>query len=158
MMHHAHGVRNNIDSIDYYRNKILSISNDLEIRGKSHSYSGYSYYNIFYKYSKSIEHYNKALQILEFPENKELRPYQIKVLVNLNSSLFDLNIIENAEKIVMKSQNSVGFRLATVFGYSYRMRTDLLVNNFVFNAIKDKKLTIFELFLNFQVLWQMNWV
>ena len=50
----------------------------------------------------------------------------------------------DAENMIMKSKNAIGFRLATVFGYSYRMRTDLLVNNFVFNALKDKKLTIFE--------------
>jgi len=49
-----------------------------------------------------------------------------------------------AENIVMNYKNSVGFRLATVFGYSYRMRTDLLVNNFVFNSLLDKKLTLFE--------------
>jgi len=39
----------------------------------------------------------------------------------------------------MKSKNVICFRLATVFGYSYRMRTDLLVNNFVFNSIKKKE-------------------
>ena len=50
----------------------------------------------------------------------------------------------DAEKIIMRFNNSIGFRLATVFGYSYRMRTDLLVNNFVFNSIKHKKLTIYE--------------
>ena len=50
----------------------------------------------------------------------------------------------DAEKIIMRFKNSIGFRLATVFGYSYRMRTDLLVNNFVFNSIKHKKLTIYE--------------
>jgi len=50
----------------------------------------------------------------------------------------------DAENVVMKFGNSIGFRLATVFGYSYRMRTDLLVNNFVFNSLKNKKLTIFE--------------
>ena len=44
----------------------------------------------------------------------------------------------------MKSKNSISFRLATVFGYSYRMRTDLLVNNFVYRAVKFKKLKIFE--------------
>ena len=49
-----------------------------------------------------------------------------------------------AEKIIMRSKNAIGFRLATVFGYSYRMRTDLLVNNFVFRSIKDKKLVIYE--------------
>ncbi len=50
----------------------------------------------------------------------------------------------NAEKIIMRSSNCIAFRLATVFGYSYRMRTDLLVNNFVFKAVRDKKLVIFE--------------
>ena len=50
----------------------------------------------------------------------------------------------DAEKIVMQNKNVVAFRLATVFGHSYRMRTDLLVNNFVFNALFEKKLTLFE--------------
>ena len=49
-----------------------------------------------------------------------------------------------AERIVMKSQNVICFRLATVFGYSHRMRTDLLVNNFVFDSIKKKELKLFE--------------
>ncbi len=49
-----------------------------------------------------------------------------------------------AEVEVQKTNNYVCFRLATVFGYSYRMRTDLLVNNFVYNAMSKKKLTIFE--------------
>ena len=50
----------------------------------------------------------------------------------------------NAEKIVMNYRNSIGYRLATVFGYSYRMRTDLLVNNFVFKSLTEKKLTLYE--------------
>ena len=50
----------------------------------------------------------------------------------------------DAENAVMKCRNAIGFRLATVFGYSYRMRTDLLVNNFVFRSIRDKKITIYE--------------
>ncbi len=58
-------------------------------------------------------------------------------------SLYGRTKVE-AEKIVMQYKNSIAFRLATVFGYSYRMRTDLLVNNFVFKSIKDKKLTIYE--------------
>lgn len=49
-----------------------------------------------------------------------------------------------AEKIVLKHKNSISFRLATVFGSSYRMRTDLLVNNFVYTAFNKKKLNIFE--------------
>ncbi len=51
----------------------------------------------------------------------------------------------DAEDLVRaKIKNHVCFRLATVFGQSYRMRSDLLVNNFVYNTVKNKKLTIFE--------------
>ena len=50
----------------------------------------------------------------------------------------------DAEEEVIKTKNYVAFRLATVFGFSYRMRSDLLVNNFVFTALKRKELKIFE--------------
>ena len=50
----------------------------------------------------------------------------------------------DAEDEVKKHKNSVCFRLATVFGSSYRMRSDLLVNNFVYETIKKRKLTIYE--------------
>jgi nucleoside-diphosphate-sugar epimerase len=49
-----------------------------------------------------------------------------------------------AESEVLKFGNCVVFRLATVFGFSYRMRTDLMVNNFIYSALKSKKLNIFE--------------
>lgn len=49
-----------------------------------------------------------------------------------------------AEKIVMQRGNCVAFRLATVFGFSYRMRTDLLVNFMTLRALKDGKIKVFE--------------
>jgi nucleoside-diphosphate-sugar epimerase len=51
-----------------------------------------------------------------------------------------------AEKLVIqrKEKNFVCFRLATVFGYSYRMRTDLIVNFFVKESVTKNKITIFE--------------
>lgn len=49
-----------------------------------------------------------------------------------------------AEIEVSKHSNWVSFRLATVFGFSYRMRGDLMVNNFVYNALYKKQLILFE--------------
>lgn len=50
----------------------------------------------------------------------------------------------SAEKIVLRYGNSVVFRLATVFGTSPRMRFDLLVNDFVRRAVKDRCVVLFE--------------
>lgn len=49
-----------------------------------------------------------------------------------------------AEKRVLDRENSISFRLATVFGMSPRMRTDLLVNDFVYRAVNDRAVVIFE--------------
>lgn len=58
-------------------------------------------------------------------------------------SLYGRTKVE-AEKIVLEAGNSLSFRFATVFGASPRMRLDLMVNNFVFRAITDKTVTVFE--------------
>tara|TARA_A100001388_G_C28774992_1_gene506730 strand:+ start:1351 stop:2283 length:933 start_codon:yes stop_codon:yes gene_type:complete len=50
----------------------------------------------------------------------------------------------NAEKLILSRGNSISLRLATVFGISERMRLDLLVNHFVYRALKFKKIEIFE--------------
>ncbi len=49
-----------------------------------------------------------------------------------------------AEEAVLSRNNSVSFRLATVFGMAPRMRLDLLVNDFVYRAVNDRALLIFE--------------
>lgn len=49
-----------------------------------------------------------------------------------------------SEKIAMNHENSVCFRLATVFGVSHRMRLDLLVNDFVYRALRDRYIVLFE--------------
>jgi nucleoside-diphosphate-sugar epimerase len=50
----------------------------------------------------------------------------------------------DAENEVRKFKNSISFRLATVFGSSFRMRSDLLVNNFVQRAVNENYIDIFE--------------
>tara|TARA_B100001559_G_C16148986_1_gene461025 strand:- start:44 stop:634 length:591 start_codon:yes stop_codon:yes gene_type:complete len=68
-----------------------------------------------------------------FDENSKLNPISIysehKLIV---------------EKELMKHKNSISLRLATVFGMSPRMRIDLLVNNFVYRAVIDKYIALFE--------------
>ncbi len=67
-------------------------------------------------------------------ENSPLKPI----------SLYGRTKCDGEELVKSKVKNFVCFRLATVFGHSYRMRSDLLVNNFVYTTIKKQKLTLFE--------------
>ncbi len=48
------------------------------------------------------------------------------------------------EKRIMDHHLSISLRLATVFGMSPRMRIDLLVNDFVFRAVRDRFIVLFE--------------
>jgi nucleoside-diphosphate-sugar epimerase len=58
-------------------------------------------------------------------------------------SVYGRNKVE-AEQAVLASPNAVVLRLATVFGASPRIRVDLLVNHFVYAAVTDGFLVIFE--------------
>jgi nucleoside-diphosphate-sugar epimerase len=70
-------------------------------------------------------------------ENSQLNPI----------SLYAKEKVE-VENILMQRENSVSFRLATVFGMSPRMRLDLLVNNFTFRALFEKTIVLFESHFN----------
>jgi len=48
------------------------------------------------------------------------------------------------EKILLQNPNAISFRLATVFGMAPRMRIDLLVNDFVYRAVHDRCVVLFE--------------
>lgn len=52
---------------------------------------------------------------------------------------------QDTEDLLLKEyDNTVCFRLATVFGLSGRPRLDLLVNNFVYRAVRDNQLDIYD--------------
>jgi nucleoside-diphosphate-sugar epimerase len=57
-------------------------------------------------------------------------------------SLYGTTKVE-AERMLLDS-GAVSFRLATVFGASPRMRMDLLVNDFVYRAVNDRAIVLFE--------------
>ena len=50
----------------------------------------------------------------------------------------------NAEDYILNNRNGICLRLATLFGPSSRMRTDLLVNDFVHKTIVDGYLILFQ--------------
>ena len=58
-------------------------------------------------------------------------------------SLYGKTKVE-AERAILEAGNAITFRLATVFGTSPRMRLDLLVNNFVYQAFTEYSITLFE--------------
>lgn len=58
-------------------------------------------------------------------------------------SLYGRTKVE-AEAAVLERGEAISFRLATVFGMAPRMRVDLLVNDFVYRAVNDRAVVLFE--------------
>tara|TARA_R110002020_G_scaffold102056_3_gene239897 strand:+ start:4357 stop:5319 length:963 start_codon:yes stop_codon:yes gene_type:complete len=50
----------------------------------------------------------------------------------------------NSENLILDEGRGITFRFATVFGMSERMRLDLLVNEFVYKALTDRYITLFQ--------------
>ena len=58
-------------------------------------------------------------------------------------SKYAIDMVE-VEKKLMDHPNSISYRLATVVGMAPRMRIDLLVNDFVYRAVNDRFIVLFE--------------
>lgn len=98
-------------------------------------------------------------QISHLVEN--VSPHQLIIYPNSNSGLGQVDGIadentprnsvslygkqkDKAEDIVMQHPNSIVFRLATLFGVSWRTRVDLLVNSMVNEGMKDGEIVVFD--------------
>lgn len=77
--------------------------------------------------------YGIGEQGVECTEESPLRPI----------SLYGRTKVE-AEQKILDAGNCITFRLATAFGPSPRMRTDLLVNDFTLRALTDRVVVLFE--------------
>lgn len=49
-----------------------------------------------------------------------------------------------AETLCMQRPNAISFRFATLFGVSRRMRCDLLLNDFVYRAVNERSIVLFD--------------
>lgn len=58
-------------------------------------------------------------------------------------SLYGITKLE-AESLCMQRRNSIAFRFATLFGASRKMRCDLLLNDFVYSAVYDRTIVLFD--------------
>lgn len=100
-----------------------------------------------YEQVKQIAHWASKDQIILLPNTNS--QYGSSTDIITEDSLFKpLSLYAetkcNAEKVLLDSGNGIALRLATVFGMSYRMRMDLLVNDFVYKAVTDNYLVLFE--------------
>jgi nucleoside-diphosphate-sugar epimerase len=59
-------------------------------------------------------------------------------------SLYGRDKVELERILLDRHPNALSLRLATVFGMSPRMRLDLLVNDFVYRAVTDRFIVLFE--------------
>jgi len=104
--------------------------------------------SVNYNVIKDCVKYSKNKKIIFLTSNSGYGVGEKNKFSNEDSPLNPISLYGktkcDAEKEVVKAKNYVCFRLATVFGFSYRMRSDVMVNNFVFNALKNKRLKLFE--------------
>lgn len=98
---------------------------------------------------KLINDYASKNQIIIFPTTNS--GYGVGAKTKYCTELSPLKPISfygqlkvKAENLFLDSGNVITLRLATVFGMSSRMRLDLLVNDFVYRALKDRVLVLFE--------------
>ena len=106
LMLKGYNVKGNVDSIDYYRNKVQSLTSDKLSLAKSHGYSGYTHY-LNDNHLKSIKHYFTAYSIIKGLKNDENKVYKYKVLINLNLSLINLGETTFAEKNLKKIEEII---------------------------------------------------
>jgi nucleoside-diphosphate-sugar epimerase len=103
--------------------------------------------DINYKQVKNIANWASKDQMILIPNTNSQYGSSTEIITE-DSPFKPLSLYAetkcDAEKAVLDSGNGIALRLATVFGMSYRMRMDLLVQDFVYKAVTDGYLVLFE--------------
>ncbi len=86
--------------------------------------------------ASTVSNYGEVKELNESGKVDEDTPLNAK-------SVYGLTKIES-ERLVIEAKNSIVFRFATAFGLSSRLRIDSLINDFVYKAVKDKQLIVFQ--------------
>jgi nucleoside-diphosphate-sugar epimerase len=101
-----------------------------------------------YSQIKDIVDNMSPAQLLLFPNTNSGYGSRVDGMVTETNTLTPISHYGqtkcDAENYIKSFSNGIVFRLATVFGVSPRMRLDLLVNEFVYKALTDKYLVVFE--------------
>jgi nucleoside-diphosphate-sugar epimerase len=104
---------------------------------------------INFESNKWIAENKSKEQILIYPNTNSGYSYQTSNVPcteetpMIPSTIYGKSKVE-AEKVYQQTPGCTIVRLATIFGTSTRMRTDLLVNNFVWKALRDRVIVLFE--------------
>ena len=106
IMLYGYNVRGNLDSINYYRQKIELLTNDNGVIGKSYGITAYTY-RLQNNYLNAIKNYNKAIQFYKNSKDREIQYKQIHVLVNLNACLIATKNITIAKKNLKELEKTI---------------------------------------------------
>jgi hypothetical protein len=88
-------IKNNIDSIQLYKTKILSLTKDPALVGESFGVSAYTYLNNN-MYTKAIIDYQTAYKYYKSSNNLKMQYSQVRVLVNIIEGHLDIGTLEQA--------------------------------------------------------------
>lgn len=106
-------------------------------------------YNLNFKWYKKLLEYLREDQLVIFPNSNSgygTVPDGVCTEETPSNpiSLYGRTKQDAENLLIQNHKNTIAFRLATVFGFSPRMRLDLLVNSMIYEALKNRKIEVYD--------------
>lgn len=99
-------IKNNIDSVNYYQQKISLLTNNLGLLGESFGITAFTYQNNNL-FAEAIKNFVKASDTYRSSNIKETQYKEIFSLVNLTNCLLELGSVEQATITNIKLQKII---------------------------------------------------